>query len=124
MTVYKSSIYHNIELRVIGYDEPNNGRELHIADIFIDGIKCSDQYFRDKWNRLNFNLEKFEFESRDKKYVFIPAESYSFIINCVDLSTIYSDFKGLSTINFIKNKFLEDKLQIFYMDEIVEISLK
>ncbi|WP_413532473.1 hypothetical protein [Empedobacter brevis] len=124
MTVYKSSIYHNIELRIIGYDEPNNGRELHIADIFIDGIKCSDQYFKNKWNRLNFNLEKFKFESRDGKYVFIPAEGYSFIINCDDLSTIYSDFKGVSTINFIQNTFLDDKLQIFYMDEIVEISLK
>ncbi|WP_312556876.1 hypothetical protein [Empedobacter brevis] len=122
MIVYKSTDQ-NIELRIIGYDEPNNGRELHVAELYMNGKNCSEKYFINQWNRLNFNLDEFQFESKNQKHVFIPAEGYSFVINCEDFSVIYTDFKGLSTVQFLKNKFSEDKLQLFYKDEIVEIHL-
>lgn len=75
--MYKSK-QGNIELKIIGYDEPNNGRDLHIAELYIDGKNYSEDYFKNKWNRLNFNLNEFQFESVDLKYVFIPAEVNSF----------------------------------------------
>ncbi len=76
----------NIELKIIGYEEPNNGRELHIAELSINGKNYSDEYFKDKWNRLNFNLNEFQFESDDLKYVFIPAEGNSFVIDTIGYS--------------------------------------
>ncbi|QHC84448.1 hypothetical protein AS589_06410 [Empedobacter brevis] len=67
---------------------------------------------------MNSNLNQ-----KIKNMFFIPAEGYSFVINCEDFSVIYTDFKGLSTVQFLKNKFSEDKLQLFYSDGMVEIYL-
>lgn len=122
-TSYQSK-NHKIELKIVGYDEPNNGRSLYIAELHINGKDCSDQYFENGWNRLNFNLDIFQFESKDSQYIFIPAEGNSFIINTNTLSVIKIPFKALSTIYFEKNEFLEDKITVYYTNEIVVISLK
>lgn len=120
--MYKSK-QGNIELKIVGYEEPNNGRELHIAELFINGKNCSDDYFFYKWNRLNFNLDNFQFESNNSKYIFIPAEANSFVIDTSTLSKINMPYKGLSTSCFKKNEFRQNKIIIYYTDEIVEIEL-
>lgn len=112
-----------IELKIVGYDEPNNGRSLHIAELYINGEDCSDQYFENKWNRLNFNLEGFQFESADSKFIFIPAEGNSFLINTNTFAIKKLPFKALSTVHFKKNEFLEDKIKIYYNNETVELNL-
>src|SRR5690554_4891692 len=121
-TQYKSN-NNNIELKIVGYDEPNNGRDLHIAELYINGENCTRKYFKDNWNRLDFDLDNFQFESPDSKYIFIPAEANSFVINVNTLSIIYMPYKGLSTIYFKKNEFIENKIIIYYKDEIVEVNL-
>jgi hypothetical protein len=122
-TLYQSNNKH-IELKIVGYDEPNNGRSLHIAELHIDGENCTDKYFESNWNRLDFNLDEFQFESQDLKYIFIPAEGKSFIINTNTFSIIKLPFKALSTIRFKKNEFFQNKIIIYYTDETVEIDLE
>lgn len=121
-TVYKST-QGNIELSIVGYDEPNNGRELHIAALFINGKNLSSEYFKNKWNRLNFNLNEFQFESEDLKYVFIPAEGNSFLINTQTLCAVYMPYKVVSTVCFKKNEFIDNSLIIHYIDEIINVDL-
>lgn len=107
-TLYQSK-NRKIELKIIGYDEPNNGRELHIAELYINGKNLSDNYFENKWNRLNFNLDEFQFESPDSKYIFIPAEGNSFVINSNTLSMIKLPYKAFSTGHFKRMNFLKTK---------------
>ncbi|MCA6065714.1 hypothetical protein JI747_000905 [Chryseobacterium sp. RG1] len=121
-TLYQSK-NRKIELKIIGYDEPNNGRELHIAELYINGKNLSDNYFENKWNRLNFNLDEFQFESPNSKYIFIPAEGYSFLININTLLMIKLPYKALSTLHFKKNEFLENKIKIYYNNETIELNL-
>ncbi len=121
-TLYQSK-NRKIELKIIGYDEPNNGRELHVAELYINGKNLSKKYFENKWNRLNFNLEEFQFESPDSKYIFIPAEGNSFLINLNTFSMIKLPYKALSTVHFKKNEFLENRIKIYYSDETVELNI-
>lgn len=121
-TLYQSK-NSKIELKIIGYDEPNNGRELHIAELYINGKNLSHKYFENKWNRLNFNLNEFQFESPDSKYIFIPAEGNSFVISVNTLSMIKLPYKALSTVYFKKNEFLGNRIKIYYSDETVELNL-
>lgn len=114
----------NIELRIVGYDEPNNGRELHIVELYINGENCTSKYFKDNWNRVNFNLKDYLFESPNFKYVFIPAESVSFIINTETLDSTPLPYKGVSTALFQKNEFIGNNLIIHYSDEIIEVNLE
>ena len=112
-----------IEFELIGWDELNNGRMLYIAEIYINGIKSTSQYFNDNWNYLNFKLDQFIFESPNLRYVFIPAEGYSFVINTKTLERIFLPYKGCSTFYFYKNEFIDDILKIYYKDDVVEIGL-
>lgn len=119
---YKS-IAGSIELKIIGYDEPNYGRELHIAELYINNINVTENFFKDNWNRLNYNLENFCFESLNNKYVFIPAESNSFIIDTALMKTYFLPYKSISTVKFQKNEFINNKLIVYYTDEKFEIEL-
>lgn len=114
----------NIELKIVGYDEPNNGRELHIAELCINGENYTSKYFKNNWNRLNFNLKDYLFESPNFKYVFIPAESVSFIINAETLDYTALPYKAISTTLFKKNEFIGNSLIIHYSDEIIEYNLE
>ena len=113
-----------IELKIVGYDEPNNGRELHIAELYINGENVTEKHFKGGWNRLNFNLSHFVFESPDKNYVFIPAEGNSFVIDLNTMDSAFLPYKGISTALFQKNEFVDGNLIIYYSDEILEIHLE
>ena len=120
--MYKSK-QGNIELKIVGYDEPNNGRELHVEELFINGKNFSDEYFKNKWNRLNFNLNEFQFESADYKFIFVPAEGNSFLINTESLTATYISYKGVSTVSFMKNEFIDGFLIIHCLDEKINENL-
>jgi len=113
-----------IELRIVGYEEPNNGRELHVAQLFVNQKDQSKSFFKNGWNRLNFNLQEFQFESENSEFVFIPAEGNSFIINLKTFELTYIPYKSTSTVLFLKNEFHDDKLTVYYRDETIDVELK
>jgi hypothetical protein len=116
------SQFHDIKLVITGTDEPNNGRELWLADIYINGSNQTEKYFGN-WNRLNWNLENYVMDSPGGNHVFIPAEGGGFVIKASTMEKIDLPCKGLSTIKFHKNDFEENTLIITYTDEVVRITL-
>jgi hypothetical protein len=111
------SKYHNIVVELKGWDEPNNGRMLHIADIFVNGILENNRYF-DDWNRLDAKLDQLTFDSPDGAYVYVPAESGGFLINTSSFEKIKLPYKPISTVTFLGNYFRNSILIVTYTDEI------
>lgn len=116
------SKFHDIKLVITGTDEPNNGRELWVADIYINGINQTEKYFG-SWNWLNWNLDNYVMDSPDGSYVFIPAEGGGFLINTSTLERINLPYNALSTIKFLKNEFVHDTLILTYTDEVINVEL-
>ncbi len=121
MSTYKST-KNNIELKLTGWDEPNNGRMLQVADLYVKGQLQNEKYFRN-WNRLNENLSKFQFESEDGNYLYIPAESGGFVLNTNTLDYFDLPYKGLSTLTFKGNFFHQHYLVVIYSDEVCLVNL-
>ena len=115
-----SSKFHDIKLVITGTDEPNNGRMLWVADIYINAKIETEKYFG-SWNRLNQNLDNYVMDSPDGKYVFIPAEGGGFLIDTSSLEKVNLPYKALTTIKFLKNEFTGDTLVITYSDEVINI---
>ena len=115
-----SSKFHDIKLVITGTDEPNNGRMLWVADIYINAKIETEKYFG-SWNRLNQNLDNYVMDSPDGKYVFIPAEGGGFLIDTSTLEKVNLPYKALTTIKFLKNDFAGNTLMITYTDELVNI---
>jgi hypothetical protein len=113
-----TSQFHDIEIQLTGWDEPNNGRTLRIANLIINGKNENAKYF-DDWNRLNGKLDKVIIDSVDKRYVYIPAESGGFLIDTTNFNKIQLPYKSLSTLTFTGNFFLPDALVLIYTDELV-----
>lgn len=116
------SKFHDIKLVITGTDEPNNGRMLWMADIYINGKLQTEKYFGN-WNRLNWNLDSYVMDSIDGRYIFIPAESGGFLIDTTSLEKVNLPYKKLSTITFLKNEFSDNTLLLSYTDEVVRIEL-
>lgn len=114
------SKFHDIKLKITGTDEPNNGRMLWIADIFVDGRIETERYFG-SWNRLNEKLDSYVMDSPDGKYIFIPAEGGGFLIDTSTMEKVNLPYKALTTLKFLKNEFSGDTLAITYTDEVVNI---
>lgn len=109
-------------LEITGYDEPNNGRELWIAELFIDGAKVTERYLG-SWPRLNFKIDHLQFESEETKHVFIPQEGAAFIIDTDTLDQhVLSDIP-LSTLYFMGNFFDHNYLYVVYQDLVERIDL-
>ena len=115
-----SSKFHDIKLVITGTDEPNNGRMLWVADIYINAKIETEKYFG-SWNRLNQNLDNYVMDSPDGRYVFIPAEGGGFLIDTSSLEKVNLPYKALTTIKFLKNEFAGNTLVITYSDEVVNI---
>ena len=116
------SKYHNIKLVCTDWDEPNNGRMLRIADLYINDELKNREYFGN-WNRLNQNIDNYVMDSLDGKYVYVPAEGGGFLIDVLSLTKIDMPYKSLSTITFIRNEFTIQNLSIIYTDEIIIVNL-
>lgn len=116
---------HRIELKIVGYEEPNNGRELYVVELFINDIDRTRDYF-DDWNRIPLGgmRRHYQFSGMDKRFCFIPAESKMFLIDIQTLQKIELpdfDFLHLShRLNgniFDKNKhLLITEKQLFVTD--------
>lgn len=117
-----ASKHHDIKIELAGWDEPNNGRMLHIADLFINGGNVNKTYFKD-WNRLDQRLEKYTMDSEDAKFIFVPSESGGFLINVPGLEQIKLPYKGLSTVTFLGNSFNDNLLLLIHSDEIIIFNL-
>jgi len=115
-----SSKFHDIKLVITGTDEPNNGRMLWVADIYINAKIETERYFG-SWNRLNQNLDNYVMDSPDGRYVFIPAEGGGFLIDTSSLEKVNLPYKALTTIKFLKNEFAGNTLMITYTDEVINI---
>ncbi len=115
-----SSKFHDIKLVITGTDEPNNGRMLWVADIYINAKIETEKYFG-SWNRLNQNLDNYVMDSPDGRYVFIPAEGGGFLIDTSSLEKVNLPYKALTTIKFLKNEFAGNTLMITYTDEVINI---
>jgi len=115
-----SSKFHDIKLVITGTDEPNNGRMLWVADIYINAKIETEKYFG-SWNKLNQNLDNYVMDSTDGRYVFIPAEGGGFLIDTSSMEKINLPYKALTTIKFLKNDFAGNTLMITYTDEVVTI---
>jgi len=117
-----TSKLHKIKLVITGSDEPNNGRMLWVAELYINNIDVTGKYFG-SWDRLNENLDNYNMDSPDGKFVFIPAEGGGFLIDTTSLIKYPLAYKALSTIKFQKNEFRGNLLIITYDDETIEIDL-
>lgn len=122
MEMFFGSKYHNIKLVIVGADEPNNGRMLHVADLYINDELQNNKYFGN-WNRLNWNLDEYMFESDDGKFIYIPQENGGFLIETKTLNKIYMPVKSVTANTFLKNRFAGNLLEIVYKDKTITINL-
>jgi hypothetical protein len=110
-----------VSLEIVGYTEPNNGRELWQADLLINS-ELKNQLFKNSWNVLNFNLNSYQFCSSDESLFFVPAEAESFVIDVSksadSLPVFYFPAVGLSTVTFLGNCFHHNQLVVVYRDRL------
>lgn len=110
-----NAIHNNIKLIATEYDEPNYGRTFWKYMFFIDEKLVENEYLNYTYDGLFSDLDNFELESVDGKYVYIPQIANSVVFDTQKNS--FFEFKPLETINnnhFIKNIFYQNKLIIVY----------
>ena len=97
----------NIVLEVIGYEEPNNGRELLLLKLSINGIDQTRKYFT-TGNRMPryYDQASFQFTDKEQKFCFAATENESFLIDVINLDKIQLGQ------NFTKAGYFTDNLYI------------
>jgi|GEM_PF-6050188 len=117
------SRFHNIELIQHHWDEPNNGRMLWVVDLRINDLLVTERYFG-SWNRTDV-AEKYEPDSPDGRYFFVPAEGGGFVLDTLhDFAAIYFRCKGLSAATFLGNVYSNDWLFLVHRHEIILFNLR
>ena len=109
------SIRGQLTVECKGYAEPNNGREVWLADVYYRGNNINQSVFSRK-NFLNFKLEQWSFESLCKEYIYIPAEGRAALIHLPTFSIHQLPYVATSTVTFIGNSFSEALLTENYTD--------
>ncbi|WP_090106042.1 hypothetical protein [Chitinophaga sp. CF118] len=95
----------HITLNLGDYKEPNNGRDLLVAELIINGEDRTTDYFG-SWNLTSTKLDKYQFSDPDNRFCFIPKESPSFLIDTLTLDKF--EF-GRADRDFVGNMFYGDK---------------
>lgn len=113
---------YSFEIVYIDNDEPNNGRMLRVISFFIDDDDVTRKYFGN-WNKLNWELDHFQFHSKNNRYVFLPKENKPFLVNTSTLEKHELKPTELSTVRFIGNIFYDSFLLVIYQNEINLIEL-
>jgi hypothetical protein len=121
MQTFKSK-FHNAELKITGYDEPNNGRMLHVAELWINGVNKTKEFF-DYGLYLDFELKNYIMDSLDGKFIFIPEEGGGVLIEMIRLEKIKLPYKGISTVTFRGNTFTESMLTLNHSDMLIQFDL-
>jgi hypothetical protein len=102
-----------IELKVIGDDEPNNGRMLHIVTLTINGKDVTNEYLGD-WNRTYYGLGNLNFSDSLNRFCFIPLESKPILINVKTLQII-----NVGPFGYLGNSFFNNFHLLFGRNEIL-----
>ena len=114
-----------VKLIIVGYDEPNYGRELNIVRVEQEGIDITKK-LEPNWNRICFNLDKFEFTKNGLNFCYLPFESGDTLYNYD--STKVQIFKhgpiASAHRRFIGNRFSNSQLIVVYDRLLKMIHLK
>lgn len=121
MQSFKSK-FHNAELKITGYDEPNNGRMLHVAELWIAVVNQTLNFF-EHGLYLDFELKNYNMDSPDGKFIFIPEEGGGALIDMSSLEKIKLPYKGISTVTFRGNSFTESTLTLNHTDRVIQFDL-
>jgi hypothetical protein len=118
-----TSINGKYYIQIVGFDEPNNGRELWEVKVFneskdITSLLTSSRGF------INFNTDQFQIDTNDSEFVYIPFEGVPKLIQTNDFTIIDLPYQPLSTVRFIGNKFERNHLMEIYRDVIVLTNLQ
>ncbi len=96
-----------LKLEVVGYDEPNNGRELLIPKISNEGVDITERFneVNGRWNRIMMNVN-FEFSHPFLPVVFIPYERNFILYNYKDdIVSIINYHSNYTHNRFVTNFF-------------------
>lgn len=121
MQSFKSKL-HTVELKITGYDEPNNGRMLHVAELWIAGVNQTLNFFENGLY-LDFELKNYNMDSPNGKFIFIPEEGGGALIDMSSLEKIKLPYKGISTVTFRGNTFTESTLTLNHTDQVIQFDL-
>lgn len=121
MQSFKSK-FHALELKITGYDEPNNGRMLHVAELWINGVNQTVKYF-EFGLYLDFELKNYIMDSPNGKFIFIPEEGGGVLIDMSSFEKIKLPYKGISTVTFRGNTFTESALFLNHTDQVIQFDL-
>ena len=114
-----------LKLSIIGDDEPNYGRMLKIVKVEKNNIDITKQ-LEPNWNRINFNLSKFQFSIPEIQYCFIPFESGGILYDYQNdkiISLKYNSLLGKHR-RFIGNIFTKNNLIVVFDHLIQVVNLK
>jgi hypothetical protein len=109
-----------IDLNLVDWIEPNNGRMLHVAKFMVNTEDRTTDYLGN-WNWVLFGLTKFQFNDPEKRFCFIPVEAGFVLVDVTSLSKMTYTYP---TISFIGNIFYGDKLLIVCVDGLIITDLK
>lgn len=96
-----------IELKYMGWEEPNRGQELIYYSVLIDGIDKTEELFSAKTIQCFVN-EKIEIEHPTKNFAFIPCVDFP-LLNTLDYTKkslkVYFRENGNTTVDSLVGSF-------------------
>lgn len=106
LSLFKT-INKRIELKYMGWEEPNRGQELVYYSVLLDGIDKTDELFSEKTIQCLVN-EKIETEHPTKNFAFIPCIDF-LLLNTLDYTKkslkVYFRENGNTTIDNLVGSF-------------------
>ncbi len=121
--MFKEKITRNgsFVVKCTGSDEPNNSRVIWRVAFFLNGQDITDKIT--SWNYLNFHLKRWDLESLDGRFVYLPVEGEARLFDLVTKKVKLLSKKSLSTIEFNGNFFTDSSLVEVYTDEVIVTNL-
>ncbi|MCC9019408.1 hypothetical protein [Flavobacterium lipolyticum] len=106
LSLFKT-INKRIQLKYMGWEEPNRGQELVYYSVFIDGIDKTEELFSTKNIQCILN-EKIEIEHPTKNFAFIPCVDL-YLLNTLDYTKkslkVYFRENGNTTVDSLVGSF-------------------
>lgn len=119
--VYEAGTFNKITLKITGFDEPNNGRMLHMVSLYVNGEEKTTEYLGN-WNRICYDLNRFQFSDSEGRYCFIPAESGWFLIDTRSKKKI--DLGRSDCFYFAGNTFFGNKHLVITQNFLIRTNLE
>jgi len=73
-----------VKIKIISWAEPNNGRMIWQADIYLNEEKINKKVYESTWNYINYSIDKMMIADKKENYWYIPVEGTSRIIRRSD----------------------------------------